>query len=55
VAGRGGSGGLAARAAGGADLAGQRLYAGFDADDLATAHRVLAQVTERAERLRTEL
>jgi DNA-binding MarR family transcriptional regulator len=32
-----------------------RLYAGFDPDDLATAHRVLAQVAERADSLRGEL
>jgi DNA-binding MarR family transcriptional regulator len=32
-----------------------RLYADFDPDDLATAHRVLAEVTERANRLRHEL
>lgn len=32
-----------------------RLYADFDPDDLATAHRVLAQVVERADRLRGEL
>lgn len=32
-----------------------RLYADLDPDDLATAHRVLAQVTERADRLRGEL
>jgi len=31
-----------------------RLYAGLDPDDLATAHRVLAEVTERANRLRDE-
>ena len=31
-----------------------QLYAGFDPDDLATAHRVLAQVVERAGRLRGE-
>ncbi len=33
----------------------RQLYADFDPDDLATAHRVLAQVTERAHRLRGEL
>ncbi len=33
----------------------KRLYADFDPDDLATAHRVLAQVIERADRLRGEL
>jgi DNA-binding MarR family transcriptional regulator len=33
----------------------ERLYADFDPDDLATAHRVLAQVVERAARLREEL
>jgi DNA-binding MarR family transcriptional regulator len=32
----------------------KRLYAGLDPDDLATAHRVLAEVTERANRLRGE-
>ena len=32
----------------------QRLYAGIDLDDLATAHRVLVEVTERANRLRNE-
>jgi DNA-binding MarR family transcriptional regulator len=32
----------------------QRLYAGIDPDDLATAHRVLAGVTERAKRLRNQ-
>jgi DNA-binding MarR family transcriptional regulator len=32
----------------------QRLYAGLDPDDLATAHRVLVQVTQRANRLRNE-
>jgi DNA-binding MarR family transcriptional regulator len=32
----------------------QRLYAGIDPDDLATAHRVLVEVTERANRLRNE-
>ncbi len=32
-----------------------RLYADFDPDDLATAHRVLAQLVERANRLRGEL
>jgi DNA-binding MarR family transcriptional regulator len=32
----------------------QRLYAGLDPDDLATAHRVLAEVTQRARRLRDE-
>ena len=31
-----------------------QLYAGLDPDDLATAHRVLAQVAERADRLRGE-
>jgi DNA-binding MarR family transcriptional regulator len=30
----------------------ERLYAGLDPDDLATAHRVLVEVTERARRLR---
>lgn len=33
----------------------KRLYADFDPDDLATAHRVLTQVVERANRLRGEL
>jgi DNA-binding MarR family transcriptional regulator len=33
----------------------RQLYAGFDPDDLATAHRVLADVVERAGRLRAEL
>jgi DNA-binding MarR family transcriptional regulator len=33
----------------------QRLYAGFAAEDLATAHRVLTSVVERADRLRAEL
>jgi DNA-binding MarR family transcriptional regulator len=28
----------------------QRIYAGLDADDLATAHRVLATLTDRAHR-----
>jgi DNA-binding MarR family transcriptional regulator len=32
----------------------QRLYADLDPDDLAIAHRVLAEVTERANRLRDE-
>jgi DNA-binding MarR family transcriptional regulator len=32
-----------------------RLYGGFDPDDLATAHRVLAEVTERANRLHDDL
>jgi DNA-binding MarR family transcriptional regulator len=32
----------------------QRLYADLDPDDLATAHRVLVEVTERANRLRDE-
>ena len=32
-----------------------KLYAGIDRDDLATAHRVLAQVTERAGQLRAGL
>jgi DNA-binding MarR family transcriptional regulator len=32
----------------------QRLYAGLDPDDLATAHRVLVEVTQRANRLRNE-
>jgi DNA-binding MarR family transcriptional regulator len=32
----------------------QRLYAGIDPDDLATAHRVLVEVTERANRLRNQ-
>jgi DNA-binding MarR family transcriptional regulator len=32
----------------------QRLYAGNDPDDLATAHRVLVEVTERANRLRNQ-
>ena len=36
-----------------AELTG-RLYAGFDPDDLATAHRVLAEVTERANQLRSQ-
>ena len=31
-----------------------RLYAGFGQDDLATAHRVLAEITERAGRLSAE-
>src|SRR5215831_18272451 len=31
------------------------LYAGIDRDDLATAHRVLVQVTERSGRLRAEV
>lgn len=35
--------------------ASRRVYAGFDPADLATAHRVLAEVTERANRLREEL
>ena len=30
----------------------QRLYADLDPDDLATAHRVLVEVTQRANRLR---
>jgi hypothetical protein len=30
----------------------QRLYAGLDSDELATAHRVLVEVSERANRLR---
>jgi DNA-binding MarR family transcriptional regulator len=33
----------------------KQLYADFDPDDLATAHRVLVQVIERADRLRGEL
>ena len=33
----------------------QRLYSGFDPDDLATAHRVLTEVTEQARRLRDDL
>jgi len=33
----------------------QRLYADLDPDSLATAHRVLVEVTERANRLRDEL
>jgi hypothetical protein len=33
----------------------RRLYADLDPDDLATAHRVLIEVTERANRLRDEL
>jgi hypothetical protein len=33
----------------------RRLYADLDATDLATAHRVLAAVTDRANRLRNEL
>jgi DNA-binding MarR family transcriptional regulator len=33
----------------------KRLYADLDPDDLATAHRVLVEVTERANRLRDEL
>jgi DNA-binding MarR family transcriptional regulator len=33
----------------------RRLYADLDPDDLATAHRVLVEVTERANRLRDEL
>jgi hypothetical protein len=37
-----------------AEVTGQ-LYAGIDRDDLATAHRVLVQVTERAGQLRTGL
>jgi DNA-binding MarR family transcriptional regulator len=32
----------------------QRLYAGIDPDDLATAHRVLVEVTERANHLRNQ-
>jgi DNA-binding MarR family transcriptional regulator len=36
-----------------ADLT-RRLYADLDPDDLATAHRVLVEVTERARRLRDE-
>ena len=36
-----------------AELSG-RLYAGFDPEDLATAHRVLAQVTQRANQLRNQ-
>jgi hypothetical protein len=32
----------------------KRLYADLDPDDLATAHRVLVRVTERARRLRDE-
>jgi DNA-binding MarR family transcriptional regulator len=32
----------------------ERLYAGLDLDDLATAHRVLAEITDRARRLRAE-
>jgi hypothetical protein len=32
----------------------RRLYADLDPDDLATAHRVLVEVTERANRLRDE-
>jgi DNA-binding MarR family transcriptional regulator len=32
----------------------ERLYADLDPDDLATAHRVLVEVTERARRLRAE-
>ncbi len=32
----------------------QRLYADLDPDDLATAHRVLAEVTQRANRLRAQ-
>ena len=32
----------------------RRLYADLDPDDLATAHRVLVEVTERAKRLRDE-
>lgn len=31
-----------------------RLYAGLDPDDLATAHRVLAAVTQRANELRNQ-
>jgi DNA-binding MarR family transcriptional regulator len=31
-----------------------RLYDGFAPEELAVAHRVLAQVTERADRLREE-
>jgi hypothetical protein len=33
----------------------KRVYAGLTPDDLATAHRVLAEITKRAERLRGEL
>ena len=32
----------------------RRLYAGLDPDDLATTHRVLAEITERARRLRDQ-
>jgi DNA-binding MarR family transcriptional regulator len=32
----------------------KRLYADLDPDDLATAHRVLAEITERANRLRNQ-
>ena len=32
-----------------------RLYAGFDGDDLAVAHRVLAGITQRANELRQDL
>ena len=33
----------------------KRLHADLDPDDLTTAHRVLAEVTNRANRLRDEL
>jgi hypothetical protein len=33
----------------------KQLFAGFDPDDLATAHRVLAQVVERADHLAANL
>jgi hypothetical protein len=36
-----------------ADLT-RRLYADLDPDDLATAHRVLVEVTQRANRLRAQ-
>jgi DNA-binding MarR family transcriptional regulator len=43
---------LYARLSGAVTAVTKRLYADFDPDDLATAHRVLVQVIERADRLR---
>jgi DNA-binding MarR family transcriptional regulator len=45
---------LHARLAGAVGAVTRRVYAGLDPDDLATTHRVLVEITERARRLRDQ-
>jgi len=46
---------LHAELAGAVGAVTKRVFAGLDSDDLAVAHRILVEVTERANRIRAEI